>query len=195
LVATTGYETSAKIAANVSTCTEWAVVVSGTSYPDALSANYLAGALTNSASGYTPYNVPVLSVGTDAVPASIAAYMASAGVKNVYIVGGTSAVSAAVQTALQATSATKCTGASTIGSTAPVPNQKLNVVRLAGADRYATNRASGQRSAREIFPGTRNILPARVPADRVSAPLIVATGAAFADALAAGPCGRTTASR
>jgi len=121
------YETSAKIAANVSTCTEWSVVVSGSSYPDALSANYLAGALTADI-GYT-YYVPVLSVGTDAVPASIAAYMASAGVKNVYIVGGTSAVSAAVKTALEATSATKCTGASTIGSTAPVPNQKLNVVR------------------------------------------------------------------
>lgn len=48
------YETSAKIAANVTSCTEWAVVVSGTSYPDALSANFLAGALAAN----TPDDVP-----------------------------------------------------------------------------------------------------------------------------------------
>ncbi len=174
------YETSAKIAANVSACSEWAVVVSGSSYPDALSANYLAGALTT----VTPFTVPVLLVGTDSVPPSIAAYMSAAGVKNVYIVGGTSAVSAAVQTALQATSATKCTGDFTVGSTAPVPNQKLNVVRISGADRYATNRAVVNVGA-DIFPANRNIkqLSFLQPGKRTA---IVATGTAFADALSAG---------
>lgn len=175
------YETSAKIAANVSSCSEWAVVVSGSSYPDALSANYLAGALET----FTPFNVPVLSVGTDAVPASVAAYMASAGVKNVYIVGGTAAVSAAVKTALEATSATKCVGGSTVGSTAPVPNQKLLVVRISGADRYATNRAVVNVAA-DIYPANRNLLQLEFlqPGKRTA---IIATGSSFADALAVGP--------
>ena len=174
------YETSAKIAANVSSCTEWAVVVSGSSYPDALSANYLAGSLQS----FTGYNVPVLLSGTDSIPASIAAYMSAAGVKNVYIVGGTSAVSSAVQTALQATAATKCTGASSINSTNPVPNQKLNVVRLSGADRYATNRAVVNAGS-QIGSTNRSFrqLELLQPAKRTA---IVATGNSFADALAAG---------
>jgi len=174
------YETSAKIAANASSCSEWAVVVSGSSYPDALSANYLAGALSSYGVGV----VPVLLVGTDSVPASIAAYMSAAGVKNVYVVGGTSAVSAAVQTALQATSATKCTFDSIFSSTNPVPNQKLNVVRISGADRYATNRAVVNAGA-DIFPANRNIkqLEFLQPGKRTA---ILATGTSFADALSAG---------
>jgi len=175
------FETSAKIAANVTTCSEWAVVVSGASYPDALSANYLAGALQS----VTPFDVPVLSVGTDAVPAAIAAYMASAGVKNVYIVGGTAAVSAAVKTALEATSATKCVGDDTTDSTAPVANQRLNVVRISGADRYATNRAVVNAGA-DIFAANRNIIQLEFlqPGKRTA---IIATGSAFVDALAVGP--------
>ena len=178
------FETSAKIAGNVAECTEWAVVVSGASYPDALSANYLAGAL-RSLTATLFDNVPVLSVGTDAVPASIAAFMSAAGVKNVYIVGGTSAVSAAVQTALQATAATKCTGASTVGSSAPVPNQKLNVVRISGADRYATNRAVVNVAA-DFYAANRNIVQLEFlqPGKRTA---IIATGSSFADALAVGP--------
>ena len=178
------FETSAKIAGNVAECTEWAVVVSGASYPDALSANYLAGAL-RSLTATLFDNVPVLSVGTDAVPASIAAFMSAAGVKNVYIVGGTSAVSAAVQTALQATAATKCTGASTVGSSAPVPNQKLNVVRISGADRYATNRAVVNVAA-DFYAFNDNLVQLEFlqPGKRTA---IIATGSSFADALAVGP--------
>ena len=174
------FETSAKIAGNVSSCSEWAVVVSGTAFADALSSNYLAGSLKAS----TGFNVPVLLVGTDSVPASIAAYMSAAGVKNVFIVGGTAVVSAAVQTSLQATSATKCTYGSTIGSTAPVPNQKLNVVRLAGADRYATNRAVVN-TASQVGTNNRSFrqLELLQPAKRTA---IVATGNSYADALAAG---------
>ena len=175
------YETSAKIAANVDSCTEWAVVVSGTSYPDALSATYLAGSLAT----VVPGDVPVLSVSPDSVPASIAAYMSAAGVKNVYIVGGTAAVSAAVQTALQATSATKCTGASASNSSNPVFGQRLNVVRISGADRYATNRAVVN-VASDIFEDNDNIIQLEFlqPGKHTA---IVATGTAFADALAAGP--------
>jgi putative cell wall-binding protein len=175
------YETSAKIAANVDSCTEWAVVVSGTSFADALSANYLAGALESNVPSY----VPVLLVGTDSVPASVAAYMSSAGVKNVYIVGGTSAVSAAVESALKATSATKCTGVNSINSTNPVPNQKLLVVRVSGANRYATNRAVVNLGS-DIFEENSNMIQLEFlqPSKHTA---IVATGTGFADALAAGP--------
>ena len=175
------YETSSKIAASVSTCTEWAVVASGSSYPDALSANFLAGTLANN----TPDNVPVLLVGTDSIPSSVSAYMNSAGVKHVYIVGGTAAVSAAVAAALDATSATKCTGANNINSSNPVPNQTLDVVRIAGATRYDTNRAVVN-TASAIFPfDNRNLaqLEFGKPARRTA---IVATGSNFADALSAG---------
>lgn len=184
------YETSAKIAANLGgegdTCSDWAVLVSGSSYPDALSASYLAGALNYNV-GETMYfgAVPVLLIGSDSVPPSVAAYMAAVGVKNVYIVGGTAAVSAAAETALRETAATKCTYHMTIDPTAPVPNQKLNVVRVAGADRYATNRAVVNLGS-DIFEDNRNMtqLEFLQPAKHTA---IVATGTGFADALAAGP--------
>ncbi len=177
------YETSAKIAGILSSCTEWAVVVSGTSYPDALSANYLAGALTANA-GYA-YKVPVLSVAADSLPASIVAYLKSAGVKNVYIVGGPAAVSNAVLTALQGLAATRCTGTNAGSSSSPGSSQKVKVERVAGADRYATNGAVIALGA-QTFTGTRNILQLETQ-QTGKRTAIVATGASFADALAAGP--------
>lgn len=177
------YETSARIAGILASCTEWAVVVSGTSYPDALSANYLAGALTASA-GFA-YKVPVLSVATSSLPASIVNYLTAAGVKNVYVVGGAAAVSESVVAALKAVGATKCTGANAGNSSNPGSSQKVNVVRVAGADRYATNGAVVGLGA-QIFPGTRNILQLETQ-QTGKRTAIVATGASFADALAAGP--------
>ncbi|HAM23337.1 MAG TPA: hypothetical protein DCQ04_13945, partial [Actinobacteria bacterium] len=179
------FETAAKIGANVSQCADTVVVVSGASYPDALSANYLAGTLD--AFGGSPFGagVPVLLVGTDAIPPAIAAYMAAAGAKNVYIVGGTSAVSAAVEAALKDTPATKCFFDSIGGPTAPQTNAKLLVRRVSGADRYATNRAVINLAA-DIYPALRNNLQLELlqPGKRTA---IVATGSSFADALAAGP--------
>jgi len=175
------YETSAKIAGNLTSCTENAVLVSGTSPWDALSAAYLAGTLA--------YNwgmdVPVLLVG-DTVPTSVSAYMNTAGVKNVYIVGGTSAVSAAVQATLENTAATKCLFDMTIGPTAPVPNQKLHVHRVSGADRYATNRNAVNLASTIIAGDVRDIVQLEFlqPGKHTA---IVATGTSYADALAAGP--------
>jgi putative cell wall-binding protein len=185
------YETSAKIAANLDSgrgdnCSDWAVLVSGSSYPDALSASYLAGAL-NSNVGWTGdfAAVPVLLIGLNSIPPSVSAYMAAAGVKNVYIVGGNAVVSAAAEAALLNTAATKCTWHTTIGDTAPVPNQKLNVVRVAGADRYATNRAVVNLGS-DIFEEGRNRVSLELlqPTKHTA---IIATGTGFADALAAGP--------
>ena len=105
------YETSAAIAAQFG-ATSGAILASGETgrSVDALSANFLAGV----------QGVPVLLTQRDRIPASVLARLnALTGAKNVTIVGGTVAVSAAVETQLR-----------TAGFT---------VTRLGGADRYATS--------------------------------------------------------
>ena len=105
--------------------------------------------------------------------------------QHISIVGGTAAVSAAVQAQLSATLATRCTGHDPDDEAAPSEGQKLEVVRVAGADRYATNRAAVNLAA-EYFNNSANLyqLEYLQPARHTA---IVATGTAFADALAAGP--------
>jgi putative cell wall-binding protein len=76
-------------------------------YPDALTANYLAGAK----------KAPILLTHADATPANIATRIARSGATHVWIIGGTTAISAAQ--------------AGTLAST-------YTVSRLGGADRYAT---------------------------------------------------------
>ena len=61
----------------------------------------------------------------------------------------------------------------------------MKVTRVAGADRYSTNQAVIALGA-QIFPGTRNILQLEIQ-QTGKRTAIVATGASFADALAAGP--------
>ena len=127
------YETSAKISYNLDLCQDWVVVVSGTSYPDALSAAYLAGALNwlyGNEEDDDFGSVPVLLVGNNSIPESVTDYMFDVGAKHVYIVGGTSAVSASVEAALRNTAATKCRYVDTTDDEAPVDNQKLSVVRV-----------------------------------------------------------------
>ena len=119
------YETSAAIAAQFG-ATSGAILASGETgrSVDALSANFLAGV----------QGVPVLLTQRDRIPASVLARLnALTGAKNVTIVGGTVAVSAAVETQLR-----------TAGFT---------VTRLGGADRYATSEAiitAGRASANPI---------------------------------------------
>jgi putative cell wall-binding protein len=76
-------------------------------YPDALTASYLAGAK----------HAPILLTQAAATPANIATQIAASGATHVWIIGGTTAISAAQ--------------AATLGST-------YTVTRLGGADRYAT---------------------------------------------------------
>ena len=119
------YETSAAIAAAFGPSTG-AILASGESgrSVDALSANFLAGV----------QGVPVLLTQRDSIPAPVLARLnALTGAKNVTIVGGTVAVSAAVETQLR-----------TAGFT---------VTRLGGEDRYATSEAiitAGRASANPI---------------------------------------------
>lgn len=170
------FETAAKIAANLS-CGDYAVIASGTSDSDALSANYLAGRLAR----WTGNDVPVLLTGAS-VPEFTRTALRNLGVKNVYIVGGTAAVSKAVADEIDALNAFEC------GGSIPSSEQTLGVVRIAGATRYETNRAvvgagsafNTGSMALDPFLQTKWLQPAKKTA-------ILATGTNFADALAAGP--------
>lgn len=119
------YATSAAVAAAFG-ASSGAILASGEAgrSVDALSANFLAGV----------QGVPVLLTQRDRVPASVLARLnALTGAKNVTIVGGTVAVSAAVETQLRSAG--------------------FAVTRLGGDDRYATSEAiitAGRASASPI---------------------------------------------
>ena len=125
------------------------VLASGFNFPDALSATYLAKTLTTG----------VLLTDPNVLQQSTSLVLTNNVITTIYIVGGTAAVSANVQNAISALH---------VGND---PNKAfLTVVRVAGADRYATNNAV------DLFNGATTGTTA-----------IVATGQNFADALAVGP--------
>jgi putative cell wall-binding protein len=126
-----------------------AVVTSGANYPDALSASYLAGQLETG----------VLTTDPAALPASIQQALLQSPIATVYLVGGTSAVSQHVQDQIAALHVSNNSA-----------NPLITVVRIAGADRYATNHLVDTNKG----PGG-------------STTAVFATGANFADALAVGP--------
>ncbi|MDI6900673.1 MAG: cell wall-binding repeat-containing protein [Anaerosomatales bacterium] len=97
------------------------VIATAYNWPDALGASALAGALGG----------PILLTPPDSLPAEVLTEVGRLGARTAYVVGGSSAVSDAVLSALRAKLGT------------------ANVHRVAGADRYAT--------AREIARRTRQI--------------------------------------
>lgn len=107
------YDTSAAISAEFPADVECVYVASGANFPDALSAAPAAATCGG----------PLLLVQPTAVPAAVGAELSRLSPANIYIAGGTGAVSASVQTAIQKL----------------VPDAK--VTRRAGGDRYATSRA------------------------------------------------------
>jgi len=129
-----------------------AVLSSGVNFPDALSANYLAGRLGTGTLLTTPNTLPTV----------VRQAIFAAGVKTVYITGETGAVSQAVQDQVEAMH---------VGN---VPTAALiTVVRLGGANRYATNKLVNEFN----FPTPANLKNT----------VLLATGKNFADALTAGP--------
>ena len=124
-----------------------AVIATGRNFPDALGGSALAGAL----------DAPLLLVDTASVPASVADVLDELDTKRAIILGGTAALTSAVETQLIAAMGT--------GST---------VERIAGADRYDTARQVAARAIDELGPLFDGVA-------------FVATGANFPDALAAGP--------
>jgi putative cell wall-binding protein len=114
------YETMKKIVKatyNISGDKYWianvAVVASGENFPDALAANGLAGAL-NGGNG-----APVILTKNKALSSDAKTLLQNLGVQTVYIMGGTSAVSAEVEQAIK--------------------DLKIATIRVAGADRQATS--------------------------------------------------------
>lgn len=93
------------------------VVASGAAFPDALSASGLCGVC----------DAPLLLVPQGELPASVAAEIERLGATEAIIVGGTGAVSAQVQTALDA-----------------MPALTGHVTRVAGANRYDTSKRVAQ---------------------------------------------------
>jgi subtilisin family serine protease/putative cell wall-binding protein len=91
------------------------IVATGFNWPDALGGSALAGVVEG----------PLLLTQPDILPSAVAAEITRLGADRAYILGGTSAVSAAVETQLR----------SQLGS----------VTRLAGGDRYATARVIADR--------------------------------------------------
>jgi len=122
------------------------VITSGTTFPDALSASYLAGAV----------NGPVLLTDPSTLSAGTAAAITSLGANRATIVGGTAAVGTSVEQQLRA--------------------MGLAVTRVSGQTRYDTAAAVAT-SQGATHVGTVGGTPTA----------IVASGANFPDALAAGP--------
>ncbi len=126
------------------------VLASGGNFPDALSATYLAATLQTG----------VLLTDPNIIPQQTLAVLTNGAIHTVYIVGGTAAISAAEQNQIAALHQ----------GNAPLASL-LTVLRVSGADRYATNNAA------DLFSG----------AAAGATTAVVATGNNFADALAAGP--------
>jgi putative cell wall-binding protein len=156
---------------------EAAVIARADDFADALAASGLSG----KAAQDTGKPVPVLLTETNAIPSATLNALSNLGVHTVYIVGGTQAVSQAVENQLRNTpspgSGVFCPGSDT--------TECLRVRRIAGQDRYGT--------AREIAdfigtPGTVDLdeTDGLATADALKTAFL-ARGDVFADALAVGP--------
>jgi putative cell wall-binding protein len=88
------YDTAAKIALKDSTSSPTVILATGETFPDALAGNYLAG------STVTP-TVPILLTAKDSLPSETDAALKSLNTKSITILGGTNAVSAAVESSLK----------------------------------------------------------------------------------------------
>lgn len=102
------YETAAKVCDAGWDSSDYAVIVNGENYPDALAAAPLAA----------KYESPILLTGTDSLNAYTSSEISRLNVKNVFIVGGKGVVSQSVEDSLK--------------------SKGIKVTRLSGDDRYGT---------------------------------------------------------
>jgi putative cell wall-binding protein len=177
------YGTAAKIALSAAGCASTCsaagfpshlrqdiVIASGEDFPDALSSDYLATSLGTS----------VLLTRSGSLPQATKTAIQQLGVNHVYIVGGTNAVSQAVENALANMDQTYTGGDTAFGQ------GKIDVDRISGADRYLTNQKVNEyASANSVWsePVGRTNITFGVDTKRTA---LVATGQNFPDALAAG---------
>jgi putative cell wall-binding protein len=165
------YETAAKIALNNGD-NRYVVLASGENFPDALSSGYLANRIGGGS---------ILLTKRDSLPQATLSAMRELGTQTVFVVGGDAAVSEKVVTQLRNTPQYYPDGEATIGQ------GKLHVVRLAGDNRYETNKKVNEYAA-AWFEGDNPVGRTHITYGESSKlTAIVATGEKFADALAAGP--------
>lgn len=145
------YDTARDVAIKTFGTSDNVVIASGETFPDALSAAYASGL----------ENVPILLTAKDKLPAPTSAAITALGATKATIVGGTSAVSAAVEQELE--------------------DDGISTTRVAGTNRYDTAAKVAQSGGPEAVGTTGGPLPPAVPT------AIVASGESFADALSAGP--------
>lgn len=149
------------------------VMARGDNFPDALAASYLAGGRGS----------PIVLTDPNSIPTETLNVLRQQGVGAVTLVGGTSAISTAVENALMATPARTCAPGN------PLTGANITVSRIGGVDRYATAKAiaefPGLSAGGVAEPGLDASTTSPCGTDVRTA--IVASGANFPDALAAGP--------
>lgn len=146
------YETSQKIAEQMADhlgFVDTVVLVSGEGFADALAASALAGL----------YEAPILLTEPDRLSPTVSEFINDNDIRDAYIVGGTSAVSASVTSALEA--------------------KRVNVTRIAGATRSAT--------ALEVAEHLNDGGGVGGYCGTNDTAILIANGDSFADALAGGP--------
>jgi putative cell wall-binding protein len=154
------YATAAAVAGLFPDTTTTVYIATGGTFPDALSGGAAAAA----------QGAPVLLTRPDVLPPAVEDQLARIGPTKIVILGGTAAVSAAVETRLR--------------------SYTSNVVRLAGADRFGTavavSRATYPSGATRAFIATGMSYPdalAAVPvAGRQRAPILLATPSSIGSA-------------
>jgi putative cell wall-binding protein len=163
------YDTAAKIALAASSSTPNMVLASGLNFPDALSSGYLANEVGGSILLTDPGFIPAITLDT----------LRQLGTSTVYIVGGPSAVSNAIEAQLKATPQYYPNTHETVGQ------GMLQVIRLGGANRYETNKlANLYAQGISAFPVGRTQITFGQPSKSTA---LVASGANFPDAIAGGP--------
>ncbi len=179
------YETAAKIAMSAESCANFAVLVNGNSFPDALSASYLAGALAVNDAWWSEGGwVPILTTPRDQLSPHTIQAIRELGVRTVYIVGGTAAITASVQSHVESLPRAECGG--------DISDTTQNVItqRYSGPNRYLTNKAVVQAGQNALLgvPGYNNRLRYQSELGETSKrTVLVASGEVFADALSAAP--------
>ena len=147
------YATSAVVCERAFSTADTVFIALGTNFPDALVASAAAGAI----------HAPVLLTSRDHVPQPTLDQLTRLNPKTIYIVGGTAAVSRAVENQLE-------------------PYASKELIRLAGRDRYATSAAV----AEEIFDSATKVylasganfpdaLVAAAPAGAYQSPVLLVT--------------------
>lgn len=126
LAGTNRYDTARQIARQTFGSSKTVLLASGTNFPDALAASYLAGHL----------DVPILLTDPVALPHETQLALESLGAENVVIIGGPNSVSTSIESGLRAA--------------------KLGVDRISGATRYATALSIAKRPLNVGSVGTLN---------------------------------------